>query len=229
MIRSFILFIFFIHSLSPGLTYANSIYSYSASDSLKPSWIDIFSYFDLLSKYPLQVDTVGIPDSYSMDNIDSFYDANNQLISIQTLPMIWFEHSPPTFKKYIKDKPFVFCEVSFQQLVKGEKNLYFSLHVYEKNRVEKFGEISSTSPLLIHTLNSEPIILPIQRSRVNQKALKGYVTFEMVCLVKRSEIQVLRQAELDKVQISFTKGDLSFEIFNVDFFDAFFKSIPIWK
>ena len=137
MLRSCILIVLYVFNSSWEPINASEKISLNNLDTLIPNWIDAFTFNQLLAEQLIiPADSLYTSTIYSQQ-VDSIFGPDGQLLAIRQLPAIWFEHSPTAFQKHIKNKPFVFCEVAFQKDIQQVKQLHFSLHIFEKNSIEK--------------------------------------------------------------------------------------------
>lgn len=131
-------------------------------------------------------------------------------------PRTFFTFTPPSYRKFLKDKEFIVCKGYLTQSTGELMALTLQLTIASKEAGAKFGAILPNSNLVISTMDGKNYLLRTYGGA--KPVLEGdAVIYECSYSIEKEDLKKLRAAEIDQTQLMFEKGNFTYDVYYLDF------------
>ncbi len=131
-------------------------------------------------------------------------------------PRTFFTFTPPSYRKFLKDKEFIVCQGYLTQSTGELMALTLQLTIASKEAGAKFGAILPNSNLVISTMEGKNYLLRTYGGA--KPVLEGdAVIYECSYSIEKEDLKKLRTAEIDQTQLTFEKGNFTYDVYYLDF------------
>lgn len=130
-----------------------------------------------------------------------------------------FTHTDDRLRLYLKEKEYLRCEGFITSLGGGYRFLSLQFTFAYPNAREAYGFIEKGSILTIHLLNGDYIKLQagkMDRGRYDTE--QELLTYQVHYPIDRTQINLLKNSEVDKVRVFWSSGYEEYEVYQLDFF-----------
>ena len=130
-----------------------------------------------------------------------------------------FTHTDERLRLYLKDKEYLRCEGFITSLGGGYRFLSLQFTFAYPNAREAYGFIEKGSVLTIHLLNGDYVKLQagkMDRGRYDTE--QELLTYQVHYPMDRTQINLLKNSEVDKIRVFWSSGFEEYEVYQLDFF-----------
>lgn len=130
-----------------------------------------------------------------------------------------FTHTDERLRLYLKEKEYLRCEGFITSLGGGYRFLSLQFTFAYPNAREAYGFIEKGSILTIHLLNGDYVKLQagkMDRGRYDTE--QELLTYQVHYPIDRTQINLLKNSEVDKIRVFWSSGYEEYEVYQLDFF-----------
>lgn len=130
-----------------------------------------------------------------------------------------FTHTDDRLRLYLKEKEYLRCEGFITSLGGGYRFLSLQFTFAYPNAREAYGFIEKGSVLTIHLLNGDYVKLQagkMDRGRYDTE--QELLTYQVHYPMERTQINLLKNSEVDKIRVFWSSGYEEYEVYQLDFF-----------
>ncbi len=130
----------------------------------------------------------------------------------------FFTYTDERLRRFLKDKEYLRCE-GYATSIGGYRFISLQFSFAYPNAREAYGFIEKGSILTIKLLDGNFINLRSGKmDRGSYNTQTGVLTYSVHYPIDRSQINLLRQSEVDSVLVFWSSGYEEYEVFEIDFF-----------
>ena len=129
-----------------------------------------------------------------------------------------FSHTDERLRPFLKDKEYLRCESYFTS-VSGFRFLNLMFTFAYPNAREAYGFIEEGSVLSIRLLNGDFInLFSREMGEGKYDTKKEILTYQVLYPIDQSQINLLKQSEVDVIRVYWSSGYEEYEVYHLDFF-----------
>lgn len=131
---------------------------------------------------------------------------------------VLFTHTDEKLRVFLRDKPFLTCEGHLTALG-GFKFLSLTFTFSNPNAQETYGSLDKGSYLTIKLINEDFISLRANKTdRGKYNVAEETVTYKVNYTIDQSQVNIIKNSEVDKVMVFWSTGYEEYEVYEVGFF-----------
>ena len=130
-----------------------------------------------------------------------------------------FTHTDERLRLYLKDKEYLRCDGFITSLGGGYRFLSLQFTFAYPNAREAYGFIEKGSVLTVQLLNGDYVKLQsgkMDRGRYDTE--QELLTYQVHYPIDRTQINILKNSEVDKIRVFWSSGFEEYEVYQLDFF-----------
>jgi|GEM_PF-2866918 len=133
-------------------------------------------------------------------------------------PDLFFFHTDPELRKYMKGKEYIQCTAGLANSSGGVTTLNIEVYIRSPNALREFGGLQKGNAMTIKLVNGDIVkLLSINSDNGRYDESTGLATFTTQYLVTKGEENQLRESEIDKIRLVWSNGYEDYNVYEVDF------------
>jgi len=152
--------------------------------------------------------------SYQFKGMDEFL--GKEKTEVQ--PNLFFFHTDPELRKYMKGKEYIECSAGLANTYGGVTTLNIEVYIRSQNALREFGGLQKGNAMTIKLVNGSIVkLLSINSDNGTFDQTTGLATFRNQFLVQKGEENALKESEIDKIRLVWSNGYEDYDVYQVDF------------
>lgn len=153
--------------------------------------------------------------NFAFNGIDGF---TNELRK-ELQPEVFFTHTDPKLKIYLKEGDFMTCSGFLTSISGGFRYLTLSFEIASKNARREFGGIRTGSLLNLKLVDGSTVSLYAQSGTAGIiDPISGHTVFTAKYPLDYQKEKFIEKSEIDRVRVVWSAGYEDYDVYNVDFF-----------